>query len=183
MMIRITVAIAAALAVAVTACGASTSTSGTSTFTAPATPVHSVQAPPMPVSPSAAVLASRLKAAGLPVTSLIVYNAVTDPNHLLGRQGGYSSKVAWADPRAEAAGAGQEPTSGPDRGDVSYGGGIEVFPDVASAYARYQELKAFTAPIGDGYDYLDGTAVLRLSQYLIPGQARACAAAFRAAVA
>jgi hypothetical protein len=129
--------------------------------------------------PSAAVLASRLKAAGLPVTHLIVYTAATDPNHLLGRQGGYTSKVAWQDRRAIAAGAGKP--AGSDRGGTEFGGGIEVFPTMAAAAQRLAYLKSFQPPLGDGYDYQSGTAILRLSQYLIPGQARAYQAAFAAA--
>jgi len=129
-------------------------------------------------SPGAAALASALKAGGLPVTHLIVYNAVTDPNHLLGRQGGYTSKVAWQDRRAIAAGAGS-PAS--DRGGTEFGGGIEVFPTVATAVQRLALLKSFQPPLGDGYDYRDGTAILRLSNYLTPAQAHAYLAAFMAA--
>jgi hypothetical protein len=131
-------------------------------------------------SPPATQIAARLRAAGLPVTHLTVFTAVTDPNHELGRQGGYTSKVAWVDHRAVAAGAGN-PAS--DRGGTEFGGGIEVFPTVAGSYARYQELKGLAPPLGDGYDYLAGTAVLRLSQYLTPAQAHAYRAAFEAAVA
>jgi hypothetical protein len=127
---------------------------------------------------SAAVLAGRLKAGGLPVRHLIVYTAVTDPNHLLGRQNGYTSKVAWQDPRAIKAGAGS-PSSDP--GGTEFGGGIEAFSTAAGAQARYQYLRGFKAPFGDGYDYLSGAAILRLSQYLTPAQARAYRAAFTAA--
>ena len=170
-------AAASVLAAGLAACGGSGSSSPHSTAAPPAvTPsasAHSVQAVPVPVSPSAAVIAGLLKSAGQPITGLIVYNEVTDPNHLLGRQGGYTSKVAWQDPPAEAAGDVGQP-SGPDEtGSVEFGGGIEVFPDAANADARYTELKGFTAPFGDGYDYLTGTAVLRLSQYLTPAQASA----------
>ena len=130
--------------------------------------------------PTAAVLASRLKAASLPVTHLIVYTAATDPNHLLGRQGGYTSKVAWQDRRAIDAGAGKPAAS--DRGGTEFGGGIEVFPTVAAAAQRLAYLKSFQPPFGDGYDYQSGTAILRLSQYLIPGQAHAYQVAFTAAL-
>lgn len=124
---------------------------------------------------SAAVLASRLKAAGLPVAHLIVYTPVTDPNHEMGRQGGYTSKVAWQDPRAAKADAGDT------RGSIGLGGGIEVYPTAAGAQARRAYLAGFAPPFGDGYDYLSGTAVLRLSQYLTPAQARAYDTAFIAA--
>ena len=129
--------------------------------------------------PTAAVLASDLKAASLPVTHLIVYTATTDPNHLLGRQGEYTSKVAWQDRQAISAGAGKPTAS--DRGGTEFGGGIEVFPTVAAAAQRLAYLKSFQPPLGDGYDYRVGTSVLRLSNYLTPAQAHAYQAAFTTA--
>ena len=96
------------------------------------------------------VIAARLKAAGQPVRALITYTAVSDPNHLLGRQGEYTSKVAWQDPRALAAGA-VSPSDDP--GGIENGGGIEVLPSVADAAQRLAELKSFKPPLGDGYDY------------------------------
>jgi hypothetical protein len=63
-----------------------------------------------------------------------VYTDVTDPNHLMGRQGGYTSKVAWADPAAVTAGAGS-PSQG-DAGGTEHGGGIEIYPDAAGVLAR-----------------------------------------------
>jgi hypothetical protein len=126
-------------------------------------------------SGSAAVLTARMEAAGLPIRELIVYDAATDPNHLLGRQDEYTSKDAWMDPAAVAAGAGN-PSSDP--GGTEFGGGIEAFPSVADAQARLAYLKAFQPPIGDGYDYLAGSAILRLSNYLTPAEAAQFHAAF-----
>ena len=57
-----------------------------------------------------------------------------------------------------------------------------MFPGAASARARYERLRGFQPPFGDGYDYLSGTVILRLSQYLTPAQARAWKVAFTAAV-
>lgn len=98
----------------------------------------------------------------------------------MGRQGGYTSKVAWVDPRAVKAGAGN-PSS--DRGGTEFGGGIEVFATVAGARDRLAELKGFKPPFGDGYDYLAGSAVPRLSNYLTPAQAAVYKAAFDRAAA
>ena len=172
--IQIKMVISAAVAMAaITACGGQApppAPAGTRTTSAAAAPVTRR-------SPSAAVIAGRLKAAGQPVRALITYTAVTDPNHLLGRQGEYTSKVAWTDPRAVKAGGG-----GYGRGAIEAGGGIEVFPDVAAAAQRLAYLKAFKPPLGDGYDYQSGTVILRLSTYLTPVQARAYAAAFTATV-
>ncbi len=169
---------AAALLTAATLSGSLAGCGGTSpaaqSTTPAATPAATSTAQAQ--SASAAVLAARLRAAGLGVTHLIVYNASTDPNHLLGRQGGYTSKVVWVDPAAISAGAG---SPADDPGGTEYGGGIEVFPDATAAMSRYQYLKGFTAPLGDGYDFIAGTAVLRLSSFLTPVQARRYEAEFK----
>jgi hypothetical protein len=164
----------AAAAIIVAGCGSSPSASQAQH--AASTPAQ--QSTSSPATASAAVLTQRMKAAGLPITSVTVYNATTDPNHLLGRQGGYTSKVAWVVPAAVSAGAGS-PSSDP--GGTEFGGGIEVFPDLAGAQSRLDELKAFKPPLGDGYDYLAGGAVLRLSNYLTPDQAARFRSAFESA--
>ncbi len=55
---------------------------------------------------------------------------------------------------------------------------------MAGARARYTYVQAISRalPFADGYDYLSGTAVLRLSRYLTPAQARTYRAAFTTAV-
>ncbi|MGB7587390.1 MAG: hypothetical protein WBM00_01635 [Solirubrobacterales bacterium] len=72
-----------------------------------------------------------------------------------------------------------QPASNP--GGIEFGGGIEVFPSVATAARRLAYLQRFAPPLGDGYDYLSGAAILRLSNFLTPAQARAYKAAFDAA--
>jgi hypothetical protein len=172
-MSRTTAGLAAVAVAAMLAAGCSNTI--TKTFTGgpgtsrPATPAALPQHP-------ASALAARLEAAGLPVRHVIVYTPSTDPNHEMGRQGGYTSKVAWQDPRAVRQDVGDT------RGSVGLGGGIEVFPTAAGAQARYHYLRGFQPPFGDGYDLLTGTAILRLSQYLTPAQARAYKTAFSAAV-
>jgi hypothetical protein len=176
--LAIALAVVAPAALLTVGCGSGGTHAGSPAQGSSPSQAGSTHAAASPHPASAAVLVSRLKAAGLPVRHLIVYTPSTDPNHEMGRQGGYTSKVAWVDPRAVKAGAGN-PAG--DRGGIQFGGGIEVFPTAAGAKARYQLLKGFTAPFGDGYDYLSGPAILRLSQYLIPAQARAYEAAFAAA--
>jgi len=158
---------------------------------------HTQRAPEPSASPaahhpaSAAVLAADLRAEGLPVRRLIVYTAATDPNAELGRQGGYTSKVAWVDRRAVKAyqagfkqdQLGFSPGLPGERGDVSNGGGIEVFPTAAQAQARARYILGFGPMLAGGYDYTSGGALLRLSKYLTPAQAQAYKADFTAAVA
>jgi hypothetical protein len=99
------------------------------------------------------------------VKNITVYNATTDPNHLLGRQGEYTSKVNW----------------GQDRGNGNVFSSMAVFPDAADAQLRYTYLRAFRPPLGDGYDYLYRAAILRLASIYTPAQAAALKASFERA--
>lgn len=98
---------------------------------------------------------------------IFAYNAETDPNKLMGRQGGYASKVNW----------------GAGTADDSHSS-IEVFPTKADMVARASYLSSFDSTfIGDGYDYQNGSALLRLSRDYTPTQAKSMKADFDAAVA
>jgi hypothetical protein len=115
---------------------------------------------------------------GLPLSGLIVYTAATDPNHLLGRPTGYTSKCAWVDSRIAAS-----DVTGLVKGDPSRGGSVEVSPTAAGAVARAKEILTLekALPIlGSEYDYLDGGVLIRWSQYLTPTQAAAYGAVFHA---
>lgn len=118
---------------------------------------------------TAASVYKKFAKAGLPVSGLIVYTAATDPNHLLGRPNGYKSKCAWVDGRVPTT-----DTSGDPRGDVDFGGGVEVFPTAAGAKARAKEIltdEKAEPILGSEYDYLAGGVLVRISQYLTPTQA------------
>jgi hypothetical protein len=123
--------------------------------------------PAAPASVAATLSAEQIAARmGLYKTGKVfAYNAQTDPNSLLGRQGEYTSKVNWG-------------------GDTSYASdnSIEVFTNPADAAARLSYLSAFKPPFGDGYDYQSGSALLRLSANLTPSQAQALKAQFDAIV-
>lgn len=121
-----------------------------------------------------------MKAQGLPISKPTVYTAATDPSGLLGRAGGYSSKVAWVDRRAVIAMArhdgiaiaAEERLTPP--GSLVMGGVIEVYPAASQARAcRLYLLRFVGTPVGDGYDEVVGTALLRLSPYLSGAQAKA----------
>jgi hypothetical protein len=79
-----------------------------------------------------------LQRRGLPITGIIVYNAATDPEHLLGRPGAYLTKVTW-----QAADTSQV-------GGVGSSGTVEVFSDSTAALA--------SARLGD---YVLGPILLR----------------------
>jgi len=141
--------------------------------------------------PTAADITRALSAGGFPVSHVIVYTSSTDPNGLLGRPGGYASKTAWVDRRAVAydartSGLSYAMTLGTDLkadpGGIDNGGGVEVYPTAQGAEKRCAYLSAFQGgPVGDGYDWTAGCAVLRLSNYLTPQQAKAYQRAFEIA--
>lgn len=100
----------------------------------------------------------------------VVYNASTDPNHLLGRPGQYTSKAAFTDSRLTAS----QIQGDTDLGDVQAGGGVEVYPTAAGARQRAHYLYTLTTAdpsLGVEYDFLAGPILLRVSGLLTPAQA------------
>jgi hypothetical protein len=98
------------------------------------------------------------------------YTAANDPNDLLGRPGGYSSKTAFADSRVKSA---DRDTSEKDA--IINGGSVEVYSTPSGAKKRAKYLRGIldgSNIFGTEYDYVSGTALLRLSQALTPAQAR-----------
>jgi hypothetical protein len=98
----------------------------------------------------------------------LVVTAENDPNHLLGRPGGYMSKVAFTDSRVPA-----DQVVGGTPGDVEYGGSVEVFGTEKAAQQRKDYIQGFgtAMPILAEYDYVSGPALLRVSRVLTPAQA------------
>lgn len=125
-----------------------------STATATSIAAQASSTPSAPSTPSAALTAEQI-AQRMNLRHVTVYTAATDPNHLLGRQGGYTSKINWPN------------------------GSIEVFPTPAEAQKREIYLQALAGtPFGDGYDYLVGTYLLRIFDSQTPTQAHALEAEF-----
>jgi hypothetical protein len=122
--------------------------------------------------PTAQEIVTKLRASGLPVGKLKVYDATSDANHLLGRPHQYTGKASFHDRRIEDGGAGFA---------VSSGGSVEVFATRADAKQRLDFIAAVTRSpaVFAEYDYLEGTVVLRLSHRLTRGQATRYAAAVR----
>lgn len=160
-------------------CGGSSKTSAPAAVTAPSTTRSTAPAVGAPAAhittasaaTDAAGIVARLKAAGLPVGAVIVYTAASDPNHLLGRPGGYLSKAGFADTRIKPADAKDDTP-----GAVDLGGDIEVFSDHAGAQARADYIRKAMAAmpmLGTQYEYVSGPVLLRLSQVLTPDQAAA----------
>jgi hypothetical protein len=126
---------------------------------ASSTPTSSITAnasstPSTPGAPSTGLTAEQI-AHRMNLRHVTAYTAATDPNHLLGRQGGYTSKINWSN------------------------GSIEVFSTRAEAQKRKTYLSAFAGtPLGDGYEYIVGTCLLRIFDNQTPTQAHALEAEF-----
>ncbi|MFD7915953.1 hypothetical protein ACFV30_35455 [Streptomyces sp. NPDC059752] len=94
--------------------------------------------------------------------------AESDPNHMLGRPHGYTSKITFTDARIPA-----EQTEGRENDDLELGGSIEVFPTAAEAKSRADYIQAASTamPTLAEYDYLHGATLVRVSRLLTPAQA------------
>lgn len=158
--------IAAALTavLALAACSSGTSSgpaSGaakTATTAAPASPSAA------PALDASAVLA-RLKAAGLPISNEAVQDENTDPNNLLGRPNGYTSRVSFDVPGGSTDG---------EKYSIDRGGVIEVFPDAAGAKIRSDYIQGLLkgSPIlGTEYHYQAGPVLLRITGGVKPSVA------------
>lgn len=107
------------------------------------------------------------------VGTVTVWTAETDPNHLLGRPGGYTSAATITDPRVKCT-----------ETSTSCGATIEVYPTEAEATARSEYIQGILGNggmLGTEYHYFAKTALLRVTGELTPDQAKAYAAKFEAA--
>jgi len=105
-----------------------------------------------------------LKAHGLPIGQVTVFDASTDPAHLLGRAGYYTGKAAFRDTRVKKS---LDPT------DFGAGGGVELFADAGDAKRRvdFNRGLATSSAAFDEYNYRRGRVYLRISTELTPAEA------------
>jgi hypothetical protein len=175
-------AVAALLLPLLAACGSSTTSTpakagGSHNVASPA-PTGSAR--PAATGQSAALTAStvtaKLAAAVPGLRTILTYTAASDPNHLLGRPGEYTSKTAFGDPRVKPA-----DVAGQRRDAIARGGSVEVYPTAAGAKARaaYIQRMVQAMPSAAEYDYVHGGVLVRVSGLLTPAQA----AVYKAAVA
>jgi hypothetical protein len=109
-------------------------------------------------------------AAQVPPASLVkVYTEDDDPNKLLGRPNGYTSKTAFADSRVSKA-----DVEGTEKDAIERGGSIEVFPDAELAKGRADYIQGVLKNSGlrAEYDYLRGPVLVRVTGNLSPSKAR-----------
>lgn len=116
---------------------------------------------------------SGLTAAGIPIGESINYTAETDPNEMLGRPGGYTSKVNFRDTRL---------TPERDTIETTDGGSVEFFASKTDLQRRVDHLKSVwdTIPLIDrDVVFTKGTVLLRVSIRLLTEQSNAYGSAFR----
>lgn len=112
-----------------------------------------------------AVISSKIPAAKL----VKVYTEDDDPNKMLGRPNGYSSKVAFSDSRiAKSDITGTRPDA------IERGGSIEVFADMEGAAARAKYIQTMLKNTGFGteYDYISGGVLVRVTGNLTSTEAK-----------
>jgi len=160
--------IVAALTVLLAGCGGSTQSATGPTTTTALTVTAAAQPSSAPAQSPGSIIA-KLQAAHLPIVPSITYTAESDPNHLLGRPGQYTAKESWTDTRVD-------PSQVRDHaaGNVDLGGSVEQFGTAADAQTR----SGYIANVEKGlsiteYDYVTGTALVRVSSALTPDQAKA----------
>lgn len=162
----------AALALLLAACGGSGSASDSAAPTTAPNVATSPTARPSGTLDAAGVV-DALKAAGLPVGELVVYDATNDPNTLLGRPHQYTSKVNFLLTSIDR--------QTQDSIEIDDGGSVEVFANSDDAAARFKYLDAITAssPLFTEYHYQQGLVLLRLSRELTPDVAAQYEAALK----
>jgi hypothetical protein len=120
----------------------------------------------------ATAIAAQVKAAIPTVTKVVTIDENNDPNHLLGRPAGYVSAAVLYDSGTTCTGIGSD-----------CGATVEVWPTAEAAKARHDMLAAImkASPIlANEYDFLSGSALLRVDGHLKPSVAKAYQAAFGA---
>lgn len=107
-----------------------------------------------------AVLATAGATSPLPAT------AENDENHMLGRPGGYTDRVAFELPGGDPAAK---------VGAIERGGGFEIWPDATGAKRRLdyiQGVLSATPMLGTEYDYLAGPVLVRVTGNVTPANAK-----------
>lgn len=103
---------------------------------------------------SASTYIKKLKDAGLSIGTVISYDAITDPNELLGKPNQYVSKSNFADT-----------TLIQQFSDDPNGGSVELFTNAVDVNARKELLRGQTS-IFTEYYFINGFALLRISRSL-----------------
>lgn len=126
-------------------------------------PVGPTEADAMAAVTAADVTAHLTCTAHAPISDRVIYNASNDPNELLGRPNGYTSRSDLLDLR-----------TGEQAFGASGGAAVEVFANAAEAQARKAYIDSIieSAPmLGPEYSWVHDSILLRVSGALTPEQA------------
>ncbi|MEV7042833.1 hypothetical protein [Amycolatopsis sp. NPDC051061] len=163
MIIRRTV-LAVAVSAAVLSLAACSSSGGTPTATDSAGVVAPAEAA---AGPKSAEDVTKTLGAKIPTVKLFkAYTAEDDPNQLLGRPNGYSSKTAFSDSRIKA-----DDVEFAKEDAVERGGSVEVFAGAKARMDFIQSVAKGMPAVGE-YDYVKGAVLVRVSRFLTPDQAK-----------
>ena len=132
--------LAGLLAAGLAGCGRAAQGGADGTATTARTPAPATtRAPATTVAPTTTTRSARamtaeelvvaLRQSGLPILGWTLITGPTDPDHLLGRPGQYTSKVIFSDRRLAGGG-------GTEAANLADGGAIEVFASAAAAARR-----------------------------------------------
>ena len=100
---------------------------------------------------------NRLVAAGLPMTNPVSVDASTDPNKLLGRKGGYTSRLSFSLPGGD---------SNANQYGIGRGGIIEVFANTTDARKRYDSIRKEGGSRSGERDYRAGVVLVRVDGHV-----------------
>ena len=98
-----------------------------------------------------------------------VYTEDDDPNRLLGRPTGYTSKIAFSDSRIS-----KKDIEYTDSDAIERGGSIEVYSDADGAKQRAEYIQAIgkSSGLANEYAYLKGSILVRVTGNLPPSKAK-----------
>lgn len=162
-----TTALLAAGVLALSACSSSSSSDDKAASTpATSTPLAATAAASLDTAPQ---VVAALEESIPTLSTTVVYTEASDPNHLLGRPSGYTSKVAFADSRVSAS-----DVEGLDTDAIERGGSVETYATAAAAHDRAEYIEAIAKglPAAAEYHYFVGGSLIRVSRFLTPTQAK-----------
>ena len=175
------VVIIAAASISLSACGSSASPTPAVTVTATVTPAAPTSASPSttptpatPATVTAMGIVDAFVKAGLPATQAVAQTESTDPNAFLGRPGQYTERVSFDIPGGDTSAA---------VGETDRGGVIELWPSPAEAQARADYIQSVLKGgtiLGSEYDYVRGSALVRITGKVLPSVATQFQAALAA---
>ena len=98
-----------------------------------------------------------------------VYTEDDDPNKLLGRPSGYTSKIAFSDSRIA-----KKDIEYSESDAIERGGSIEVYSDEDGAKQRAEYIQTIgkSSNLANEYDYVKGPVLVRVTGILPPSKAK-----------